>query len=113
MMNIVGHTKVIYIRVEAEESWGPIHPLVEPCFGLVKIGHKLNNWFLKLGIFCHVKTSEIRHLTQCHISDIFFCYHTLDLGPSVNSLGSKFYSRPIRLLVFVVSLVLDHGVNPS
>lgn len=50
MMNIVGNTKVIYIRVKVEESWGPIHPLVDLAFGLVKIGPKLDNWFLKLGI---------------------------------------------------------------
>ena len=56
MMNIVGHTKVIYIRVKVEESWGPIHPLVDLAFGFVKIGPKLDNWFLKLGI---MKTTEI------------------------------------------------------
>ena len=31
-MNIVDHAEVTYIRVEVEESRGPIHLLVEPCF---------------------------------------------------------------------------------
>jgi hypothetical protein len=34
----------------------------------------------------------------------------MDIG--VNSLGPKFLLRPIYSLNFVVSLVLEHGVNP-
>jgi hypothetical protein len=38
--------------------------------------------------------------------------HALDLDPSVNSLGPKFWSKPIEALDFGVSLILDPTVNP-
>ena len=38
-------------------------------------------------------------------------FHTLDLNPSMNSLGPKFYSQSIRLLDFGVSLVTGYDVN--
>lgn len=39
-------------------------------------------------------------------------FHTLNLDPIVNSLGSKCDSRPIHSLAFGVFLVLECRVNP-
>lgn len=45
MMNIVGNTKVIYIRVKVEESWGPIHPLVDLALDLSRLDPSLTIGF--------------------------------------------------------------------
>ena len=37
-------------RAQMQETWGPEHPLLNLTFGL-KIGPKLEDWFLKLGVY--------------------------------------------------------------
>ena len=40
----------VYVRVQVQETWGTKHPLMDLTFEL-KIGPKLEDWFLKLGVF--------------------------------------------------------------
>ena len=39
-----------FFRVLVQKPWGPNHPLRDLVLGL-KIGPKLEDWFLKLGVF--------------------------------------------------------------
>ena len=89
-------------------------PLNRPYFQL-EIGHKLEDWFLTLGVFSRSGTTEIWQESHARLKPLCFLIPWTPIF-SVNSLGPKHCYQPIRSLIkprFGVPLVLDHSVNPQ
>ena len=77
----------------------------------LRIGPKLEDCFLKLGVPSWVENAEIWHGSDATLAPLHY-FHTLVPDPTtVNSLGPKFCSEPVGSFYFATSLILNPSVN--
>ena len=86
----------VYIRVCVQETWCPKHPVMDLTSG-IKIGPKLEDKFLKLGVLSWVGAAKIWQKSDATLATRQF-FIPWSQTPNVNSLGPNFYSRPMGLL---------------